>query len=390
MDENQNIPRDLPDPARTNVTDRISELQNLKIVEEIEDYAILSLDKEGTILNWNKGAEKIKGYSETEILGKNFRVFYRDEDRKKKLPERLIKEALEKGKAIHEGWRLRKDKTHFWGSTVITALHDENKNHIGFLKVTRDLTERKIAEDKLRDHARELEFQNKQLEEYAYIASHDLQEPLRKVKTFANLLEKNIGNTNASIKYLEKINKAATRMENLIKDVLKYSQLSMQNEIFSPVDLNKIIENVREDFELLIEQKSANISYSVLPVLKGIPIQLHQLFSNLMANSLKFTNQAPEIKISSQKADKKEIRNINTLNPNQNYIKIMFSDNGIGFDQDYADQIFKLFQRLNHGQYGTGIGLALCKKIVENHQGHISVESQPDRGTVFSIYLPSA
>src|SRR5690606_5601664 len=130
-------------------TSSLKESQELyhKMIEEVQDYAILLLDRNGFILNWNKGAEKIKGYSEKEILGKNFRIFYLDHDRKSKLPERLIEQALQTGRAMHEGLRLRKDGTTFWGAIVITALHDENNNIIGFTKVTRDLTEKKIAED---------------------------------------------------------------------------------------------------------------------------------------------------------------------------------------------------------------------------------------------------
>jgi PAS domain S-box-containing protein len=371
-----------------NATIRVSEDLNHKMIEEVEDYAILSLDRDGRILNWNKGAEKIKGYTEQEIVGKNFRIFYLDEDREKKLPEQLIEQAKSKGKAMHEGWRMRKDGTRFWGSIVITALHDDNHNVIGFSKVTRDLTERKLAEDKLRSHSQELEFQNKQLEEYAYVASHDLQEPLRKIKTFANLLQKSMGNEEAMKMYIEKIDKAANRMESLIKDVLKYSQLSRHSDFFTATDLNKIIDNVQEDFEMLIEQKKAKIEHTRLPIIKGIPIQLHQLFSNLVGNSLKFTNKEPRIKITNSEIDQDDKIKFPVLEQNNDFIKIQFRDNGIGIAPEYTDQIFKLFQRLNPSQYGTGIGLALCKKIVENHNGLISVTSQPGEGAVFNIFLP--
>jgi PAS domain S-box-containing protein len=144
------------------------------MVGEVEDYAILMLDRDGFIQNWNKGAEKIKGYKEQEIVGKHFRVFYRRQDQEEHLPERLIEQARTTGKALHEGWRQKKDGSVFWGSILITALHDEHGEVIGFSKVTRDLTERKEAEDKLLQYARQLEAQNKELQQFAYAAAHDM------------------------------------------------------------------------------------------------------------------------------------------------------------------------------------------------------------------------
>src|SRR5690606_21393127 len=142
------------------------------------------LDANGIIQNWNKGAEKIKGYKEDEIVGKSFELFYTEEDRMAGAPKKLVAEAKEKGKAVIEGWRVKKDGTRFWGSIVLTALHDEMNNIIGFSKLTRDLTERKLAEDQLRRYSSDLEFQNRELEQFVYAASHDLKEPLRKIHIY--------------------------------------------------------------------------------------------------------------------------------------------------------------------------------------------------------------
>lgn len=365
-----------------------SEERYHKMIDEVQDYAIILLDLEGYIINWNRGAQQIKGYSEQEIIGKNFRIFYQEEDRSNKLPEKLIREAFINGRASHEGWRLRKDGTTFWGSIVITALHDENGNTIGFSKVTRDLTEKKIADDQLRHYAQDIEFRNKQLEEYAYIASHDLQEPLRKIQIFTELLGSNINNEELAKKNLDKINMAAKRMSALIKDVLKYSQLSMTDEVFIPVKLNEILKTVKEDFELLIAEKNVTITNNELPVIKAIPIQIHQLFSNLISNSIKFSNSNPIIEITAQKLTKSETAAYPELNLSKKYVRITFKDNGLGFEQQYADQIFKMFKRLGSTYTGTGIGLALCKKITDIHNGHISVTSSPGTGTVFVICLP--
>ena len=157
-----------------NETLRKSEERYHKMIAEIEDYAIILLDTNGNIQNWNTGAEKIKGYKAEEIIGKNFRIFYLPQDRDNKLPEKLLERVIREGKSAYEGWRVRKDGSTFWGSIVVTALHDDNGEVIGLSKVTRDLTEKKKAEDKMREYLAELENRNSELEQFAYIASHDL------------------------------------------------------------------------------------------------------------------------------------------------------------------------------------------------------------------------
>lgn len=312
-----------------------SEERYHKMIEEVQDYAIVLLDTEGVIINWNRGAEKIKGYTEKEILGRNFREFYLDHDRKNLLPESLIQQAHDTGRAMHEGWRKRKDGTTFWGSIVITALHDNEDNIIGFSKVTRDLTERKLADDRMANYAKDIEFRNKQLEEYAYIASHDLQEPLRKIQVFSELLENDLeeNEKEGALRSLAKIKTASKRMSNLIKDVLKYSQLSRADELFETVDLNTIFATVKEDFDLLTEQKGVTIQHTSLPVITGIPIQLHQLFGNLLSNAIKFSAENPLIEITASNLPASELVAYPKLNANHSYVKILFKDNGVGFNQ---------------------------------------------------------
>ncbi len=364
-----------------------SEERYHKMVEEVEDYAILLLDTNGDIQNWNLGAEKIKGYKEEEIVGKNFRVFYMEEDRKRKLPESLIHRAATEGKAMHEGWRLRKNGEKFWGFIVLTALHNNEGDVIGYSKVTRDLTERKLLEDQLKEYAVNIELRNKQLEEYAHIASHDLQEPLRKIRTFVEMLSEKIEDENA-LRDLAKIESSALRMTALIKDVLLYSQVSQGDNLSAPIDLNTILNNVIEDFELLISEKALNVEHNELPVINAVPIQMQQLFSNLIGNALKFSYVNGTIGIFSETLPSSPKNAGLGLQTDKDYIKLTFRDNGAGFDDKYSDQIFKLFQRLNTAEQGTGIGLSLCKKIVENHNGTINVQSAPGKGTIFTIYLP--
>ena len=374
---------------RSNEELKKSEERYSKMAEEVQDYAILLLSVEGHVLNWNKGAQRIKGYNESEIIGKHFRIFYLPDDRESKLPESLIKRASEEGRAMHEGWRIRKDNTVFWGSIVITALHDEQNNIIGFTKVTRDLTEKKLADDQLKQYAHELEEQNKELEQFAYIASHDLQEPLRKIQTFTEILERFIDDPEQRKKYLERIQSSAQRMSQLIRSVLEYSRLSVTDVKLEPVDLNTILDNVKTDLELQISERGVVIEHGKLPVVKGVQVQLHQLLLNLVSNAIKFSDQDPKIELITRLVKAKELTGYPNLQPGMDYVEILVRDNGIGFEQKYADKIFTIFQRL-HGQKtypGTGIGLALCKKIVDNHHGYIRAESEPGKGSSFFVYL---
>lgn len=369
---------------------RSSEERYYKMIAEVEDYAIILLDKEGHIQNWNAGAQKIKGYDANEIIGKHFRIFYLPEDRESGLPDRLISEAERNGKATHEGWRRRKDGTAFWGSIVITALHGNDGSVIGFSKVTRDLTERKNAEDQMRHYVVELETRNAELEQFTYIASHDLQEPLRKIQTFTDVIETNLDNHALVKRYFKKINDSSQRMSDLIRSVLNYSRLARKGIKFTPTDLNYTLKTVKEDLELPISEKKAKIVCDQLPVLNVDPVQMSQLFFNLIANALKFTDKDPLITVSYEKVDSATLISENTSPLADKYHKISVVDNGIGFDQQFGDIIFNMFQRLHnkHEYSGTGIGLALCRKIAENHNGFITAESEPGKGASFYIYLP--
>ncbi len=368
-----------------------SEERYQRMISEVEDYAIILLNNEGEIQNWNAGAEKIKGYSADEIIGKSFRIFYTEEDRAKGLPEKLLNEATTKGKALHEGWRVRKDGSKFWGSIVITTLHSSNGTILGYSKVTRDLTERKLTEDKMKKYLLDLESQNSALEQFAYVASHDLQEPLRKIQIFIEVIEKNFDNQQMAARYFNKITTSAQRMSDLIKSVLNYSKLSGSGEEKVIVDLNTVVANIKSDFELLIEDKNAVIECESLPAIRAVPLQVHQVFANLISNALKFTVKQPLIRVSSTIVNRQDIEGAPEHLIDGNYARIVVADNGIGFNQQYESLIFSMFQRL-HGKQeysGTGIGLALCKKIMENHGGFIHAHGVEKKGASFFVYFPS-
>jgi len=364
-----------------------------RMVEEVEDYAIILLDKNGLIQNWNKGAEKIKGYTEQEIIGKSFEIFYSAEDRKKKIPQQLICKAADEGKATTEGWRVRKDGSRFWGSIVITALHDAKGALIGFTKVTRDLTERKIADDKLRAYSEELEFRNAELEQFTYVASHDMKEPLRKIQLYASHIRGSQHNQldERSSDFLDRLLKATVRMNTLIEDLLAYSRTSSVEESFVPVDLNEVVREVAGSYYEELQQRKIDFQVDVLPTIAGIPFQIKQLIDNLINNALKYSDPLKKtfIKITSEKISEQAIPYV-SHGGNKTYVHLSIIDNGIGFEQEYADKIFGVFQRLEASSEttGSGIGLAICKKIVQNHSGYIWATGEKNKGARFDIYLP--
>ncbi|HYG01967.1 MAG TPA: ATP-binding protein [Chryseosolibacter sp.] len=358
-----------------------------RMLGEIEDYAIIFLNADGTINRWNKGAETIKGYNAEEVQGRHFSLFYTDKDKLAGVPGSLLQTAREQGKATDEGWRVRKNGSLFWGMTVITALHDDNNEVIGFAKMTRDLTERKLAEDNLAAKNQQLERTNAELSSFAYIASHDLQEPLRKIQTFlSRISDLEQGKlSERSVDFFNRIQLASQRMQQLIDDLLSYSRMNPDKDKYQEVDLNEIISAVQNDLSETIAEKRAQVNINTsLPVVTGIPFQLAQLFTNLITNALKFSKVEvpPVIDIVSMKE-----RNAS----GKTFHRISVSDNGIGFEPAYSSKIFELFHRL-HGRSeyaGTGIGLAICKKIAENHDGHIEAEGIPGKGATFHLYVPA-
>lgn len=287
---------------------------------------------------------------------------------------------------------------------VYEPFYDRDGVIAGIMAVAINVSEQVLARQKIEDVVRErthelaqsnanLQKSNEELRQFAYIASHDLQEPARKIRTYSEMLRKSLGPVDArSTGYLQKIETSASRMLELIRDVLAFSQLAKFKPEYVAIDLNEILANVKNDFELLIEEKSARIEASQLPVIYGVRVQMIQLFGNLLSNSLKFSSaeRRPEIRIYAKAMGPDEVAANRSLDPDSNYQMISFSDNGIGFDQTNATQIFNIFQRLHSkSEYeGTGIGLAMCKKIAQNHLGDIFATSSPGEGSNFHLILP--
>jgi two-component system CheB/CheR fusion protein len=324
------------------------------------------------------------------------------------LPETSAKflKAYETHTVYTQELRLRNNQgAYIWIMDHAVPRYSAEGFFLGYIGSSVNIHEQKNAKEELENRViertlelkkanEELRKTNKELEQFAYVSSHDLQEPLRKIQTFSQLLFNKIDETKiAERNYLGKISNSAFRMSELIHDLLNLSKLSNIDEEFTDTDLSQILENVKTDFEVLIKQKDAELHVQKLPVIKAIPIQINQLFYNMISNALKFSEKPPVIHVSHSVITAEELRTYNFQGEmkSENYLKITFADNGIGFEQSYADQIFVIFQRLNDRSKftGTGIGLAICKKIVENHNGFITVESKVNEGTTFNIFLPA-
>ena len=230
---------------------------------------------------------------------------------------------------------------------------------------------------------------NKELESFNYVASHDLQEPLRKIQVFSNAILSSEMNalSEKGKEYFIRMNSAANRMKRLIEDLLIFSRTTVTNAVFEYCDLNIMLEEVLSTLKFSIDETNAIIESEKLPVAYIIPFQFRQVFQNLISNSIKYRKPeiAPRIKITAKKVREK----INSQ-PENDYIKLTFSDNGIGFEQQHAEKIFELFQRLHTKEEypGTGIGLAICKKIIQNHHAYILAKGEMNVGATFEIYLP--
>jgi PAS domain S-box-containing protein len=377
----------------------------------LDESSIVAItDQRGIIKYVNTNFCKISKYSREELIGQDHRIINSGYHSKEFI--RQIWSTITNGKI----WRgelknCAKDGAIYWVDTTIVPFLNEQGNPYQYVAIRADITQRKLVEEEIKtlneelenrvnERTEELVIANQELQSFNYISSHDLQEPLRKILTFAKLiLEKEYDVLSERGKdYFDRIQDAAMRMQQLIADLLAFSRVSNTDMNFEKTHLHLIVEAVKDDLSESIKEKNAIIEASELCEAHIIQFQFRQLIQNLIGNALKFSSpqRPPVITVKSKIETGDHLNAIyalkqKQLSPDKTYCHITVTDNGIGFDQAYKDRIFELFQRLHEKETfpGTGIGLSIVKKIVDNHQGTILASGELDKGARFDIFIPA-
>ncbi len=367
---------------------------------------VIVFDENGIISLWNPKSAEIFGFPADVMLGESISKIFPQRFHQtygKLLLDLLTQESPSLLNSNLEFTAINKDQKEFFISFTLSAFlwNTEKTSFVAFL---RDITSQRQTKQELKEKSlllkklnssltlknHKLEEMNKDLNSFNYVTSHDLQEPLRKIQIFAHrIMEKDEAYLPDHTKeYLDKILGASNRMKTLIKDLLTFSQAANPEESYELVDLNEVLKEVQITLSESIQECGATVAVQDLPAIWGIPFQMHQLFSNLISNALKYCHKGspPEISIYSQRM----VEEIANSTHTGNYHRISVVDNGIGFESKYAEKIFDLFQRLHSNSMysGTGIGLAICKKIIQHHQGLIKAESIPGQGATFHLFFP--
>ncbi len=355
------------------------ELKDVRLA--LDQAAIVAItDCSGKIIHVNDKFCQISQYSRDELLGQNHRIVnsgYHSRDFFVTMWKTISSGEIWEGEIRNR----TKSGSLYWVYTTIVPSLDQDGRPYQFVSIRYEITQRKNAEEQLRFYADRLEQSNRELQDFASIAAHDLQEPLRKIQTFGDRLSIRYGKefSPEARDYLNRILSSAKRMRRLIDDLLTYSRVATKAKPFESTNLNQTVQEVLSDLEIRIEQVKAKIEVGPLPHIDADPSQMHQLILNLLSNALKFHKKdvAPVVWVSAEAKG--------------NYILLSVMDNGIGFEEKYLDRIFTIFQRL-HGKQeyeGTGVGLAICRRIAERHGGGITALSAPGKGTQFLVTLRS-
>ena len=382
---------DIAERERVVAALRDTEARARAVVETAVDSIVL-IDQRGEVQAFNPAGEGMFGYRAEEVIGQNISMLMPAPQREEHGD--YLRNYLDTGEAKiigigREVTGLRKDGSVFPLELSVSEIwQDQGRIFVGML---RDITERRQAEAALAHHIEELGRSNAELETFPYVASHDLQEPLRKVQAFGDRLSSKYAEVldERGLDYLSRMQDAAGRMQALIQSLLNFSRIGTKAEPHVPVDLDAVALEVVGDLELRIQETGAEVVVSLLPTVEADPTQMRQIFQNLIGNALKYRREAvaPAVRVSAEVVD-------GAAGPvNGTSVKlcrIRIEDNGIGFEPEFADRIFGIFQRLHgRGEFeGTGVGLAICRKIAERHGGTISAEGLPGAGSCFTLTLP--
>jgi two-component system, LuxR family, sensor kinase FixL len=353
---------------------------------DLAPIGYVTVNAHGTIVNANLMASDMLRSSRKDLIGRALSSFIHLEDHATYFA--LFRNTVEKDEGAGTGdiRLLRPVAKPFHARVEISPALDGDGRFSGWRIVFGDITNLKLAEEELKSYATRLEFSNRELQDFAFVASHDLQEPLRKIQVFGDRLEQKFASALGpeGNDYLKRMCKAANRLQQMVHGLLDYSRIMTEDAVFAPVDLQQVVREVVSDLEWQIENSGGTVTTDFLPTVVADPHQMRRLFQNLISNALKFhTEERSIIRIYSN-------RSANPNKENEEW-RIFVEDNGIGFDEKHSERIFSLFERL-HGRSayeGTGMGLAICRRIVQRHGGTITARATPGRGATFIITLPT-
>ncbi len=340
----------------------------------------MSKNLDGIIMSWNQGAERLFGYTAAEVIGKSINMLI-PPDHIEEEPEILAR--LRRGERVDhfETIRVRKDGSRLNISLTISPVKDAQGRVVGASKIARDITERVRQEQALQIANAALHQANADLQLFAYSASHDLQEPLRMMKVYSELLQKTFGGQLGQVgdEFIRHTVEGATRMDNLLQGLRTYMQVSATyHPPLEETDAGEVLNKTLLNLQAAIEESGASITVTALPRVRMHEFQMEQLFQNLIGNAIRYRNGVPRIKIAATLQDKNWLFSV--------------EDNGIGIEPQFQEQIFGAFKRLHtNSEYpGTGMGLAICQRIIERAGGRIWVESEPEKGSTFYFTIPTS
>jgi PAS domain S-box-containing protein len=364
---------------------------NAYFIDQVKDYAIFATDTQGIITAWNKGAERLKGYTEEEAVGQFYGMLHPDEYQQAGMPLKELQSALQHGSFETVDWRKKKDGSLFWASVTLTPIYSEDGQHIGFTKVTGDLTKQKELQDKLAERQQdalenknqELKKINLDLDNFIYTASHDLRAPIINIEALMDLLKEELAESNClnaeTKELLQRVIKSVNRFKHTIEDLTEISRLHKDTDdgpVGEIINVNEVYEDILADLSYLAELETCFIQTDFqVYQLKFSRKNFRSVLYNLLSNAVKY--QSPE---------RSCIIRINTR-LEEPYVVLTVEDNGLGISERHQDQLFTMFRRFHDHVPGTGVGLYMVKRIIENAGGRIEVQSQEGEGSTFKVFF---